>query len=238
MKLVLTNLIILLSLLVSAQEKIELTVRGVSEIAKAPTIVKIQYAIESQQESYSGTIEDLTKRVDILIKELVLLKIKKESIKSSTFTINKSYIWNNDRSKRKDGFRGFQNLSVSLDYSVERLLEILNGSTNNEANANISLSFGIDDLTEKEIRKGLIEMAIEDADQKAETIANKSKLELSGIKSINYLSGNNNSQPVYRSYAEARTLSADSSPSINNFEASDLTFSDQIEIIYLLVKKY
>lgn len=216
----------------SAVAQTELSIIGESSLSLSPTVSTIQFHIQNTKEEYVAAIEGLTARVDKLVGELRSMGFEEEAIVTSVFSVDKTYQWEHDRSKREEAFSARQILKVTFPYQKDRLLEVLNKTTTSAADASISLSFDIDNKKKELVSKELIELAIDDAKRKASMIAKKTGLNIQSIKKINYGSGLNRPRPMHRGAAEEVRLSSETP--ISNFEASDLTFDDRIEILFNL----
>jgi hypothetical protein len=218
-----------------AQSETEIIVTGKARLEAQPTVAQIHYSIVSQNESYTGAIEDLTNRVDMLARELQGARFKSQEIKTSIFRINKTYIWEDNRSNRKEGYQATQNLSVAFPFTKERLLEVLNKTTNSSADAEIRLSFDVDESKKEEIKSELLKASIQDARKNAEVLAGAAGVSLGEVKLIRHGSSPAIPRPMYNAASDARLMSAEST--ISNLTIDDLVFTDQVEVIFILLKK-
>ena len=133
------------------------------------------------------------------------------------------------------GYEAVQSIKVSFDQNKERLIEVLNKSVSSTADPSISLYFDLDNERKDKLKKELIKIAVQDAKSKGEIIAKEADYKIIGIKEINY---------SVRDYAYLdipMTMQEDQADmmdiKISNIETKDLTFRDQVQIIFYIEKK-
>ncbi|MEM9325911.1 MAG: SIMPL domain-containing protein [Bacteroidota bacterium] len=234
-KLLLPFIFVLCSMQTMAQNQGELAVLGEASIALKPTRTVIQYNVESTQSTYVAAVEDMTKRVDELANILSGMKFKEDEMITSSFRVQEKFAYDRGQ-RRNDGYTATQTLKVTFPLEKKRLLEVLSKTTSGLVNAGIAVSFTIDEAKREELNLQLIEEAVNDAKSKAETIARAAACKIQGIKEITY-----GTRPVaYPTprLARAETLSMSAADAggveVSNFEAADLTFTDSVNVIYLI----
>lgn len=212
-----------------AQEFAALQVRGNAQIAVSPTLTTVHFNIESKSETYTGAIEQMTDRVNVLVTELKKIDFKEEQILTSTFSVQKSRIYVKNIWK-DSGFVAVQQLQVSFPQDKKRLLQVVNTAADSKAKAEISLSFGLDDQRKKEVEEELIRQAVKDAARKAEILTSASGTRLTGIREISYGVSSSSPGPLY-TMAESSSYKR-MGVQISSMEISNLTFSDEVTIVY------
>lgn len=210
-----------------------LNVKGVASVSVKPTLAVISYNVQTTQSTYVTALEDMTKRIDLLANALKDLRFKDEDIVTSTFQVNKNVYWDNGQQKHK-GYTATQTLRVAFDHSKERLLKVLNKTINSQANAEINISFDLDDKRKAELKNELIKAAVRDARQKAELIANEAGYSIDGIREINYSDAPYNPNPGPVAYRMSKESLGSADVEMSNMEASSLNFSDQISAVFYL----
>ena len=219
-----------------AQDSIStLRVKGNSELSVKPTITVISLTIKSVKPTYTGSVEDLIKRVDILTESLKNIKFKEDEIITSNFSVNRNRILK-DREWIDDGFVAVQTMKVEFEQDKRRLLEVLNTSTSSTADPAISLSFELDNERKLKLKSELIKLAVKDAKSKAELIATEAGYKIVGIKEINYGLGYTGADELY-TIADMETLEVDLDVEISNFEVANLTYSDFVNMVFNIKQK-
>ena len=232
MKVLFSICFFLFSIMLSAQDSAPLSVIGQSSLSLKPTRTVISYTVNSGQNSYVAAVEDMTKRVDELAAILTKLQFEEDEIVTSTFSIQEKFLY--DRGKRiNDGYVATQVLRVAFAQDKKRLLEVLSKTTSGLVNAEVGISFTLDDETKDQVELQLIEQAVRDAKTKAETIAKASGYKITGIKEMDYGSTAMPFPKPQLARMEMLGASADAGGAqVSNFEAADLTFSDSVRVIF------
>lgn len=221
-----------LSIQLLGQEKSQplLHVSGEATISVKPTLAVITMTIRSSGATYAGTVEELTNRIDVLTEVLKGVKFKEQEIFTSNFAIDKNYVYVQGERKEK-GFNGLQTLKVQFKQDKDRLVQVLTAAAGSNANPEIAVSFDLDAEQKKEVKDELIRQAVSDATAKAELIVAQANHQIVGIKEIRYgVEAPNNPGPVYANFRAESAIAAD----VSNFEAADLSFSDQVNIVFVI----
>lgn len=211
-----------------------LHVSGEAKIAVKPTLTAVTLTIRSSGNSYAGAVEDLINRVDILSEVLSSLDFKEKEILTSNFSVDKNFVYAQGERKEK-GFIGLQTLKVQFELEKERLLKVLTAVASSSADPEIALSFDLDGVQKAKLKDQLLRQAVKDAQSKAQLIAEQANQQITGIKDIKYGVGHSNLPtpvPFASMKAESRV-----GTEFSNFEASDLTFSDQVLMVFMIAPK-
>lgn len=216
---------------VQAQNQAVLEVQGNARISVKPTRTVVVLSIKSTTDTYAGTIEDLTSRVDLLVEVLKGINLEGSQIITSNFRVDKNFVYIQGE-RRAKGFNGLQTLEVSFKQDKRRLLQVLTTASSSKSRPEISVSFDLDTERKKKLEDQLIQMAVSDAKHKAQLIASESGYEVSGIKEISY-----GIQTYAPQAAVMRFDDAAESASFSNFEASDLKLTDSVLIRFYIRAK-
>ena len=234
MRFLFTIIILLSGLLVNAQKNATLNVVGSAQLSVSPTITVVTLSINSKDSAYDKSVKKLIERVDLLTNDLEEIGFKDDQIITSTFNVDEDYEYG-ERGSVMVGYEAVQSIKVSFDQNKERLIEVLNKSVSSTADPSISLYFDLDNERKDKLKKELIKIAVQDAKSKGEIIAKEADYKIIGIKEINY---------SVRDYAYLdipMTMQEDQADmmdiKISNIETKDLTFRDQVQIIFYVEKK-
>ncbi len=221
-------------LLIAQQNQATLKVQGVSELSVKPSISKITYHVSSIKIDYIKAIEELANRVKLVTDALNDIGIQNESILTSSFqvSVNRRY----SRGGEIDsGYIASQTLTIEFENNADRLLQILNNTAKSNANPNISISFSISNEQKIKIQNQLIQLAVKDGIEKAKLIAEAANYKLNGIKEIEYgLNNARNSSDMLFSISEEGSEQIE--PELSSFHAKNLTFNNQVLIIFYIIK--
>lgn len=210
----------------------QLNVTGQASLSVQPERTIVTYSINETRDSYDEAISIMTKRIDALTTSLTKIGFKKEDIKTANFNIRQNRKYRQGEPKGEE-YVASQTLEIRFDHSTKRLLEVLNKTASDESAPSVSIAFGMSDEQEEKVKKELMKMAVSDAKAKAEVLAEATGYKIKGIKEINYGGSSNSPRPytanmgMMKSFAES---------DMSNFEAKDLTISDQVFISYEIEK--
>lgn len=211
-----------------------LKINGSAIMSVKPTQTVVTFNISEIRMSYSESITKLTERVDLLSKSLIKAGFATTDITTSNFNIQQNIIYN--RGQRKDsGYVASQTLQVVFEQSKEKLLSVLNNTANSRANSSIAILFQLSNEDKLKLRDQLIALAVKDAKSKANLIADVSLYKVTGIKEIQY--GMNNAITYAKSSMYRAATMELEDVSISNFEAEDLSFSENVYIEYYIEDK-
>lgn len=222
-----------LSIQVMGQEALPslLHVSGQAEVSMKPSLTVVALNIRSSNETYAGTVEDLTQRVDLLVGVLKDLKFKEQEIFTSNFSVVKDFVYVQGERKAK-GFNGVQTLKVQFGQNKETLLKVLTAVANSQSDPEISVAFDLKAEEKADLKDELIRQAVRDGHAKAKLIAETSEHQVTGIHEIRYGTLTQPS-PVYASFKAESRMAGE----VSTFEAENLTFSDQVMIVFEIKSK-
>lgn len=209
----------------------QLNVTGQATLSVQPERTIITYSISSTKDNYDEAVTTMANRINALTSSLMKIGFKKEEIKTSNFNIRQNRKYRQGEPKGEE-YLASQTLEIRFDYSTKRLLEVLNKTASDESAPSVSIAFGLSEEQEKSVKKQLIQMAVADAKAKAQILAQETGYTIKGIQEINY--GTVNSPRPFATNMRMMKTFAESN--VSNFEAKDLTISDQVFISYEIAK--
>ena len=210
----------------------QLNVTGQASISVQPERTIVTYSINETRNSYDEAISLMTKRIDALTSSLIKIGFKKEDIKTANFNIHQNRIYRQGEPKGQE-YVASQTLEIRFDYSTKKLLEVLNKTASDESAPSVSIAFGMSDEQEKSVKNQLMQRAVTDARAKAEILASATGYTIKGIKEINYSGISSSPRPYQANMGMMKTFAESD---MSNFEAKDLTISDQVFISYEIGK--
>lgn len=210
----------------------QLNVTGQATLSVTPERTIITYSINETRDSYDEAIALMTKRIDALTASLTKIGFDKEEIKTANFNIRQNRKYRQGEPKGEE-YVASQMLEIRFNHSTKRLLEVLNKTASDESAPSVSIAFGMSDEQEEKVKKQLMQMAVADAKSKAEVLAEATGYSIKGIKEINYGSSNSGPRPYAANMGMMKTFAESD---MSNFEAKDLTISDQVFISYEIEK--
>lgn len=186
--------IVLMSFNANGQIKIQnndnsLLVKGVAIIKETPEIIYATINIKIESEEY----RDCHNKVMIALQKAKLnflnSGINKDLIKTNGIGVAEKIDYTR-MGKVRTGFIGQVSFKVESIYTVEFTQKLLQAIKSDSLAVNNSIGFKLSESQKTKLRQKAIKMAIDDAKEKAESIAESSNVELRKINSIVYMDDN------------------------------------------------
>ena len=187
-KIILSLAIVFLTLGSFAQDKQNglITVEGKSSIKLAPEDISFTVNFSVKDENYKQCAEMSVEKMDKVKKLFIKNGIDEELIKTNSFSIHE--VQKYDPELRKSVFDGYEaNIPVTIrtkkDYEKnDKIFELIKDNLQ----SSFSLNFALSEEQMETVKEKLIQLAVEDAKQKATIIAQSAGVDLGKIKSIQY----------------------------------------------------
>ena len=198
-----------------------INVSGQGKVSVVPDIAYIQLGVQTQDSSVkqaqAKNAEALQKVYDALEKE----HIKKEDIQTVSFNVNPIYTWD----QNKQVFQGYQveHLLRITDRDLADIGQLLDLATQSGANRIDNIQYDTEKREQYELKA--LDLAMDDADQKADHLAKKIGQSIQSIVNIHENSGY--SGPIYTPYSKSI---ADSSQT--QISTGEITISTSVDVSY------
>jgi uncharacterized protein len=186
-----TRLIILFVVLaglsgLSAQLKDNvLKVQGEAIVFETPENMNIDIPLNVKDNNYAKCAKLLNERYAKLVQEFGKINIDKSLVQTSNFSINESYVFDNNEQKF-DGYVGSININIEKVFNTNVLNSIINLLTSGDFKLSYTVSFDLSPQQRDKLSKMTIENAIADAENKANLIVKQLDVRLGEIKEINF----------------------------------------------------
>ncbi|WP_173384510.1 SIMPL domain-containing protein [Fibrobacter succinogenes] len=160
-------------------------VMGVGNIKVAPDTTRLRFSVESTYEEYEEAYADAAVGNGELQKALQKLKLPKESLRTSDFSITRNREWNRDKGCYiYDGFKLEQNLALELPLDSVLTSKVIAALGVAWPELEVKISFIRKDV--HDVKLQILESAVKDAREKAEVIASTLGHKLGGIVNVDY----------------------------------------------------
>jgi len=180
----------------------EITVSGRGEVTGIPDVATISLGITTgPQRSAEQALSLLSARFNNVVKALDTLDLDEEDIKATNVSMNPEYDYN-DGARTLRGYTASETVQVTIR-DLDRAGEILAAATGEGINQVGGLRFTIDDPDALETEAQ--ELAITDAKEKAERLADALGAQLGDVKSFSTSGNTPGPEPIF---ARAETLDA------------------------------
>lgn len=171
---------------VHSQEKSNvINVQGEAIFKVTPEIFVVNIPIQIKDSVYENCTKRLVEKYNRLKDALVKNNIKEEAIQSDNLSVNENYTWD-QRERKFDGYIGSIQVTMEQEYTVEKLSAVIETLKDDDFKFGYNISFKLSEKQKAEQLEKAINMAVEDANNKAKIIARAMKIKLGEIRSINF----------------------------------------------------
>lgn len=213
-------------------------VTGTGNVSAKPDITIITMEFSNIRPTYSESLKTSADDVSKIKDALERAGLDRNTLKTTHFSVDPHYESytdkNNDHKSRLDGYEYNQTLRFKFPIDNKLLGKVLFEISSIDVFPKFWISYGLKDP--ETAKNALLEKAITDAKEKAQIIANTSKVQLDEILEINYswIDIEMNTRPyalrkqtflMYNSTVENRSFDVD-------FEPEDIERSDNVTVIF------
>ncbi len=214
--------------------------KGESSIKILPDLGIFYIQISASAKTEAECNERLNKLNDELMKRLKTEGFTPEQIKLTNYSISAEWDYSNGKSK-KTGYKSYQDFRIDFKLDKKRILSVYNKLSENKSE-NVSINFGTDcsDELKKKTKNDLIVLAIKDATQKAQLIAETTGNKLGNMEFIRYgivSNPTNFPTPMQMESKVALGVMNDlNEERAENFSINEIEFTEEIEMSFMIVK--
>lgn len=187
----------------------EISVSGQGKVYAKPDVAILVLGVEDKGAKISDIVKVNTDKMNKIIKDVKDSGVDEKDIQTTQYSINPEYNWTEKGGRIFVGYILTQQITVKIR-DFEKVGSILDKATSDGANAVGDLQFTIDNP--EQVQAEARQKAIEQAKEKAKTIASQSGLKI--VKLINVSEGGYYPQPLYAKGAGIAVESANVAPDI------------------------
>ncbi len=177
-----------------------LVVSGKATVKELPEEFEIQIPVNVQDSIYQDCTQQLMQKVNQIKADFKKTGFSQKQLKSMGFSVNENYYYDNVSRKRvKDGYKGSVNLVLTGAFTTENLNKAIKVLASNESA--YSINFNLSEAQKQTLSDKAIELAVNDASQKAQMLAKHAHVKLMRIVRISYENDHQGSDVLLRSYA-------------------------------------
>lgn len=182
------------SLLNTTDAQQTITVAGMGSINLPPDMVSINMGIDTVATSAAEAVQNNAQAMNKIVEALKALGLNEEEVRTSCFSVYPQYQYDlqGENPPKISGYQASNNVNVMTD-NTDDAANIIDGAISAGANRVDGPWFFLSPDAQKTLRADLIEDAIQDARERAESLLNTQGLTIKGIKNI---SMNEGSYPV------------------------------------------
>jgi len=174
---------------------------GEAKVFAKPDIAQIQVAVRTDKVKDAVTaVKNNTEKMNQVIGKLKELEIAEKDIKTTSYNLNPFYEYGSTGQRTLAGYEVYQEVTVKIR-DLNKVGQVIEGTTAVGANQVGSIAFTIDDLSE--IKKQARNEAVAKAQAQAQEVAKLTGIKLGKLVNV-YESGGQ--PPVYQDYAYSRSM--------------------------------
>ncbi len=204
-----------------------ITVRGSAKVSEAPDWVVISFSVNSKNYDYGKCLEQLAFQTESLRSELTSVGLERDSLKTSNFRINTDF----KRVKENyifDGYIATHEVYVEFAFEKEYLNKVLHVLGRTKSQASFNVSFIMKDP--EPLRQKAISLAIKNAKDKAQLLADSAGVTLGEILQIDY----SWSEVRFQSRMELSDVSESMAAPSYDITPDDVNVSDSVTVVWII----
>ncbi|MTI29445.1 SIMPL domain-containing protein, partial [Xanthovirga aplysinae] len=206
-----------------------LSVTGTSELSEKPDLATISIRASAKDMNYNTAIDELNEKVESLRNAIKKAGFKKEDLKTSNFNVQKSYSYVG-RERKFEGYEASHDLKLRLAPEKEELNKALSAMTSSLSEADFNISFSLE--KPENLKEKLIKMAVDNAKERAQLLAQAAGVSLGKITDIQYSIQSTRPVPIqYRVTSDLRQEGM-MAKTFNEVEPDEIKVRDQVTIIW------
>ncbi len=197
---------------------------GVGEVSVKPDMAKVDISVTTTKDNAQNAKAASDIAVTDLIARLISMKIEKKFIESANLSLQPKYSYPKVGDPTLLGYQATRTVTVTLE-ELAQLNDVLDGALKDGLNRINSIRFL--SSKENEIKQKARLAAVEDAKNKAKSLAEGFGHEIAGVWQIRYM---DKEAPSPRMYA----MSSSSADVSSSYEESAIVITDRVEVIFAL----
>ena len=159
-----------------------ISITGEAQLSAKPDIAVISFEVESFQPSSLDAKKDVDTRVNNLLDGLVSFDIDENDISASSISTEPNYRYSRDDKKELDGFTAYRKIKVTLN-DLKNLNSFMDFALSVKIDEIDSIKFKSSKMSS--LKDEVIALAVSNAKEKGESLANAFGAKLGKIYSIN-----------------------------------------------------
>ncbi|MFA0440629.1 oxidative stress defense protein [Vibrio sp. 10N.286.49.C2] len=203
-----------------------ITTTGYGQVEATPDMAEFSVKVVQSQLNADQAKEDVDSVVDTFLAKLADAGVSKEDIKSSNLYLTPQYQYPDKSQPELVGYRASRTVTVQV-MEIEKLNDYLDTALASGINQVDNIRLKVKDESQYQEKARIA--AIQDAQQKAQSLAKGFAQQLGQVWQITYKQPQN--QPVVM-----RSMMMDSKSESNSYQDSVITIRDRVDVVYKMSK--
>ncbi|MFA0084115.1 oxidative stress defense protein [Vibrio sp. 10N.261.51.F12] len=203
-----------------------ITTTGYGQVEATPDMAEFSVKVVQSQLNADQAKEDVDSVVDTFLAKLADAGVSKDDIKSSNLYLTPQYQYPDKSQPELVGYRASRTVTVQV-MEIEKLNDYLDTALASGINQVDNIRLKVKDESQYQEKARIA--AIQDAQQKAQSLAKGFAQQLGQVWQITYKQPQN--QPVVM-----RSMMMDSKSESNSYQDSVITIRDRVDVVYKMSK--
>ncbi len=220
------------------KEKSTLNVTGIARVTVQPDLGILNIAVSEVKPKMGSAIKELGNKSNYYNELLKKMGFQEKDIRTTNFVVSKHQVYKNNE-YIDSGYIASQNIRLEFLYEQTTFQKIVFEFSKSEKPIDFGFEFELSEQLKQEVQSQIIEIAVQDGNEKAFGIAKAAGLKLLKIKDIVYGSSGNYGREVGMELVEKRTAYALSAKASRddmqtiNITPDDFTYRDSLTIVWI-----
>lgn len=206
-----------------------LVVSGYAEQKAEPDMLTLNVAVTALEKQGIKAKQQVDSKVAAFFGQLEGLGIKRSDVEAGNLVISPEYQYPQNKKPELVGYRAQRQLAVKL-YQLDKLSELMDTALKAGLESVSQIEYGLKSpqIIKEQARIG----AVEDAKNKAESLAKAFGMKLGKVYSVEYR--NNTPMPIYSRALKAAAMAPAADMMENSYQQQQISITDNVEAVFLL----
>ncbi|OSM50533.1 hypothetical protein WH06_21700 [Aeromonas salmonicida subsp. salmonicida] len=206
-----------------------LVVSGYAEQKAEPDMLTLNVAVTALEKQGIKAKQQVDSKVAAFFGQLEGLGIKRSDVEAGNLVISPEYQYPQNKKPELVGYRAQRQLAVKL-YQLDKLSELMDTALKAGLESVSQIEYGLKSpqIIKEQARIG----AVEDAKNKAESLAKAFGMKLGKVYSVEYR--NNTPMPIYSRALKAAASCPAADMMENSYQQQQISITDNVEAVFLL----
>ncbi|WP_166541733.1 SIMPL domain-containing protein [Aeromonas salmonicida] len=206
-----------------------LVVSGYAEQKAEPDMLTLNVAVTALEKQGIKAKQQVDSKVAAFFGQLEGLGIKRSDVEAGNLVISPEYQYPQNKKPELVGYRAQRQLAVKL-YQLDKLSGLMDTALKAGLESVSQIEYGLKSpqIIKEQARIG----AVEDAKNKAESLAKAFGMKLGKVYSVEYR--NNTPMPIYSRALKAAVMAPAADMMENSYQQQQISITDNVEAVFLL----
>lgn len=207
-----------------------LVVSGYAEQKAEPDMLTLNVAVTALEKQGIKAKQQVDSKVAAFFGQLEGLGIKRSDVEAGNLLISPEYQYPQNKKPELVGYRAQRQLAVKLYHQLDKLSGLMDTALKAGLESVSQIEYGLKSpqIIKEQARIG----AVEDAKNKAESLAKAFGMKLGKVYSVEYR--NNTPMPIYSRALKAAAMAPAADMMENSYQQQQISITDNVEAVFLL----